>query len=106
MLSSMNETITVTTTKQSLYTILAAIDANTPRNVCKVEIRGDPAQSANVFIGGPALADNKYSFLIATDGDIYSDDAENMNAIALNQIFLKVVTAGASQTIHARVRVF
>ena len=103
----MNSSISVTTTKQSLYTILAAIDANAPRNVTMVEVRGDDAQSAPCYVGGTGLADNDYAFIIETAGDIFRDASQNdKNIISLNQIFIKAKDATATQTVHCRVRVF
>ena len=107
IVSEMSETLTITTTKQDLYTLLSAINGNAPRTVCKVEIQGDDAQAGvAVFVGDNRLTDTNYAMKILSSGDIYSDNSENKNAIALNKIFLKVIAAGANQPMHTRVRVF
>lgn len=101
---NMDENLTITTTKQSLYTLLSAINANAPRNVALIEITGDDGQTANVFIGGYNLADNDYAFKLTNAGDIFEDKAD-WNIISITQIYLKVIAAGADQTVHCRVRV-
>ncbi len=103
--TQMDELITITSTKQSLYSILAAINPNAPRTVQFVQIFGSDGQTANVLIGNSQLADNKYSRILTSGGDWFEDkDEEGRNVISLTVIYLKVEGAGGDQSIPCKVR--
>ncbi len=106
IISSMNVNVVSTATKASIYALLAVINPNAPRNVARVEIMGDDGQSADVYVGDNNITDTVYFLKLSNGGDIFRDEAENRNAIALNQLFVKTIAAGGSQTIRVRVRVY
>jgi hypothetical protein len=100
---NMSESIALSTTAQDLYTLLAAINPNAPRNVCMVEIQGTDGMT-DVYIGYANVSSTDYGMKISSAGDFYRDHSENKNAIALNQIYLRA--ASATPQVNVRVRVF
>jgi hypothetical protein len=105
--SVMSVSLVITTTKKSLYTLLAAINPNAPRTISRVDIRQNTSGSAAVYIGDSNLADARYAHeLIDENTPAYIDETQGCNGISTTNIFLKVIAAGADQTVHCRVRVF
>lgn len=103
----MNVTITVTETRQSLLSILLAINPNAPRTVAGVWIRGDSAQANTIYVGNSQIADSNYAWEVANSGDVYEDtDQSGINSISIPQIYLKAKDSGGSAVVHCRVRCF
>jgi len=99
----MNTSITLTTTAQSLYSLLAAINPNAMRNCAVVEIQGDDANVANYIIGDSRLATNNYSYSGQNAGDFYKDESSNdINNVSLTVLYIRAVSG--TPTIHVKIR--
>lgn len=95
--------LSVTGTKATLYALLAAVEANCPLNVKRVQITGDDLQTAEVYLGDSSLTTSRYAMKFVNAGDIYQEeDMEALNSISLKTIYLRSNTG--TQTVHVMVR--
>jgi urocanate hydratase len=103
----MSINLTITTTKTSLYTLLAIANPNAPRNCTKLELTTltTPTAGSDIYIGSYSLTDAIWDAVLNAAEEKYTDESLNgINNIPLTNIFLKVKDAGSSQTLHCKVR--
>lgn len=105
MPKDMDVSISVTTTVASVYSLLAAIDPLAPRLVTSLEIRGDDAQTDEVYKGSSTVAANNNSNKFVSAGDIFSENSGfGRNSISLTNQYLK--SNSGTQILHVRARVY
>lgn len=105
MPKDMDVTVSVTTTPISIYSLLAAIDPLAPRLVTSLEIRGDDAQSDEVFKGSSTVASNNNSNKFSGAGDIFnSNSGFGRNSISLTNQYL--IANSGTQSLHIKATVY
>lgn len=103
--STMGISATLSTTPQSVYSLLAAVDPNAPRNVRKLRITADVGNADTTLFGDASITNIRFSdALRPTSVDKVEENAENKNSISVTNKYLRGLAA--TPTVHIYVDVF
>jgi hypothetical protein len=103
MPSNLQKSVALTTTAQSLYSLLAT--AYSPqeigRSCARFEVWGDDTLTTGpVYCGDSLVSSTNHAYVINTAGDRWSDDSPNTNSIALTQYYLRASAATPSVNVR------
>ena len=97
--STMGVTAVLSTTPQSIYAILSAVDPSAPRTVRKMIITADVGNADTTLFGDAMITNTRFSnALRPATIDSVEQNAENKNSISLTNKYVRGLAA--TPTIH------
>lgn len=103
--ASLGITAVLSTTPQSIYSLLAAVDPNAPRTVRLLRIMGHEGNTDSILFGDANVAATRYGAVVElhTDPPI-EQSSENTNSISLTNKYIRGLAA--TPTVHIFVDCF
>lgn len=96
-------TVALTTTAQSLYTLLDAAFAIVPRSCSRFEVIADPALTTqDVYCGDALVSSTNHAFVLLAGSENIWEDHSEMNDLSLTGLYLRAASGTPSVNLKIR----